>query len=87
LLVPYYTGVIAHVSGSDVVRPVRLMQLLTASPRLLLERLAANRPAALGPTVLGMLFAVYCLSTVATVVVSYATEAAVAPNADFRPQP
>jgi 4-amino-4-deoxy-L-arabinose transferase-like glycosyltransferase len=72
LLIPYYTGIIAHLPASDIVRPAGALQLVNAGPHLLLDRLTANKAVLLVPWVLGLLFLAYCLSTAVTVVVSYA---------------
>ncbi len=71
LMLPYYTGIISHLPASDIVRPARVMQLVHAGPRLLLERLTVNKPGFLVPWVLGLLFLMYCVSTVVTAVVGY----------------
>jgi hypothetical protein len=71
LLVPYYTGMISHPGAGDFIRPATLMQLVNAGPHLLLERLSANKPACLTPSIIGFLFLAYCISTVIPAVVSY----------------
>jgi hypothetical protein len=79
LLVPYYTGLIAHVPGTDVVHPATFSQLVGVSPSLILQRLAVNKPAILGASVFGMLFVLYYAATIATVVVSYLAFAPIQP--------
>jgi 4-amino-4-deoxy-L-arabinose transferase-like glycosyltransferase len=71
LLLPYYTGLIAHLPGSDVVSPARFQQLVTAGPQLILTRLTVNRPAFLGPASVAVLFGAYYLATVVTVGVAF----------------
>jgi 4-amino-4-deoxy-L-arabinose transferase-like glycosyltransferase len=71
LLLPYHTGMIAHVPGTDIVHPATLRQLLAFNIPLLLHRLATNKPAALGPATFVTLFALYCLATLATVAISF----------------
>jgi Dolichyl-phosphate-mannose-protein mannosyltransferase len=86
LLVPYYSGLIAHVPGSDMVHPARLAQLVSAGPHLLLDRLAANKPDSLTPEVFALLFVAYYLATAATVAVSYAAARATLADAEFPSQ-
>lgn len=63
LLVPYYTGLIAHMPGSDVVRPVGLSVLMHTSPYLVLSRLTANKPVWLRSEVMAILMVLYCAAT------------------------
>jgi hypothetical protein len=71
LLAPYYTGLIAHLPGSDVVIPARLQQLAAAGPQLILTRLAVNKPALLGPGTIAVLFMAYYLATAVAVGVAF----------------
>jgi 4-amino-4-deoxy-L-arabinose transferase-like glycosyltransferase len=71
LLTPYYTGLIAHLPGSDVVIPARLQQLAAAGPQLILTRLAVNKPALLGPGTIAVLFMAYYLATAVAVGVAF----------------
>jgi 4-amino-4-deoxy-L-arabinose transferase-like glycosyltransferase len=70
LLVPYYTGVIAHVAGSRTVSPATWPQLATAGPHLILTRLSVNKPSFLEPGTLVLLFLLYYLSTAIVVTVA-----------------
>jgi 4-amino-4-deoxy-L-arabinose transferase-like glycosyltransferase len=83
LLLPYYTGIISHLPGSDIVRPAKVLQLLNAGPHLLLDRLMANKAAVLVPWVLGFLFVTYCVSTAVAVAVSYGVMRRDKANAGF----
>lgn len=87
LLAPYYSGLIVHTAGSDVIRPVRLAQLVNAGPHVLLDRLAANKPAFLTPEVCALLFVAYYLATAAPVAVSYAATRAPLADAEFPSEP
>lgn len=71
LLAPYYTGLIAHLPGSDVVIPARLQQLAAAGPQLILTRLTVNKPAFLGPGTIAALFMAYYLATAVAVAVAF----------------
>ncbi len=71
LLAPYYTGVIAHVAGSDVLHPARVTQLLNAGATFILDRLGANWPDVMRRGVIAMLFLLYYAATVLTVMVGF----------------
>jgi hypothetical protein len=71
LLVPYYTGLIAHVPGTDIVHPATLNQFLHFSPSLTLERLTTNKPTVFNPVVCALLFIVYWAATGGSVAVAY----------------
>jgi 4-amino-4-deoxy-L-arabinose transferase-like glycosyltransferase len=71
LLVPYYTGLIAHVPNSDVVHPATLLQLVSAGPSLVLDRLRANRPVLFGRGFLATLVLLYYAATVLAVAIAY----------------
>ena len=71
LLAPYYTGMIAHVAGSEVVHPARLSQLLNAGPGFILGRLTINRPEFMGRGVIGGLLLLYYAATLAAVAIAY----------------
>jgi 4-amino-4-deoxy-L-arabinose transferase-like glycosyltransferase len=71
LLVPYYTGLIAHLPGSDVVNPARFQQLVTAGPQLILARQTVNKPAFVGPGTVAVFFMAYYLATVVAVGVAF----------------
>ncbi len=86
LLVPYYTGIIAHTPGSDAVRAVTMAQLVNAGPSLLLHRLATNKPELLTSGVIAVLLMLYYLATIGAVVVSYFAMRTRRDAADFRLQ-
>ncbi|MGB8890374.1 MAG: glycosyltransferase family 39 protein [Candidatus Korobacteraceae bacterium] len=71
LLLPYYTGIVAHVSGTDIVHPATLAQLASVGPHFILDRLTANKPVWFGPGVFVALFAAYYLATLLTVAISF----------------
>jgi 4-amino-4-deoxy-L-arabinose transferase-like glycosyltransferase len=71
LLVPYYTGLIAHLPGSDVVYPISLLKLVHTGRDLVLSRLTANRPEWLAEPVFAVLILLYCLATVLPVVIAF----------------
>jgi hypothetical protein len=70
LLVPYYTGLIIHVAGSDVVHG-SLRTLLRTSPQLILSRLSVNKPHSFGGTSVTVLAALYFAGTLLPVVMAY----------------
>ncbi len=61
-LLPYYAGFIAHVRGNEL-SALRLSQLGGGGWRLLLQRLAANKPGWLSARTLGGLWAGYVLAS------------------------
>lgn len=71
LLLPYYTGLIAHLPGSDLVTPARFQQLVAAGPQFILTRLTVNKPAFLGTGSVTLLFGAYYLATAVTVGVAF----------------
>jgi 4-amino-4-deoxy-L-arabinose transferase-like glycosyltransferase len=66
LLLPYYTGIITHMAGSDVVRPALVLQLLS-NVSTILQRLTTNKPAFLSPGLMLSLMILYSAATVAPV--------------------
>jgi len=69
LLLPYYTGLIAHLPGTNIVRPATLQQLM-GNVSLLLRHAAVNKPARLGPPTFAVLLVLYYASTLALVAVA-----------------
>jgi 4-amino-4-deoxy-L-arabinose transferase-like glycosyltransferase len=70
LMAPYYTGLIAHVPGSDVVLPVRLVRLTAKGAGFFLMRLQENRPIAISAPCIGMAFVLYVVASISTVAVA-----------------
>ncbi len=75
LLAPYYTGLVAHVAGSDLVH-ANLSKLLSASPSVVLSRLTVNKPEWLHPGVFALLGLLYCAATILAVGESFAVSRA-----------
>jgi 4-amino-4-deoxy-L-arabinose transferase-like glycosyltransferase len=71
LLAPYYTGLIAHSAGSGAVHALNLAHLY-APGRLILERLAMDKPDALTPPIIGAMGLFYLVATICTVFTAYA---------------
>ncbi len=71
LLLPYYTGIVSHVPGTDIVHPVTMAQLALVGPHSILDRLTVNKPSLFGPGVLVAFFVAYYLATVLTVAISF----------------
>jgi uncharacterized membrane protein len=69
-MAPYYTGLIAHVPGSDVVLPVRLVRLTAKGAGFFLMRLQENRPIAISAPCIGMAFVLYVVASISTVAVA-----------------
>ena len=71
LLVPYYTGLIAHVPGSDRVRAASLSLLLHTAPQLVLSRLTTNKPDILSQGAFALLIALYGIATITAAACAY----------------
>ncbi len=72
LLLPYYTGMIGHVPGSDLVQGLALPRLLE-NHRLIFDRLIANRPLWLGRASMETLMALYWVATLTAVAIAFTT--------------
>ncbi len=70
LLMPYYTGLIMHLPGSDKISPMSVARL-SASFHLVIERLTANRPEILSASLVATAALLYIAATVATAAVSF----------------
>lgn len=71
LLIPYYTGAIAHIPDTDVLRPLEISRLAALNPHLVVARLCADKPVALCPVPMVLLQFGYLASTVAAVWLSW----------------
>jgi 4-amino-4-deoxy-L-arabinose transferase-like glycosyltransferase len=64
LALPYYTGLLAHQPGTDIVHPMPWNQLSSANFGIMLQRLTLNKPALLGQGLMAILAFLYSAGTI-----------------------